>query len=165
MSRLPFIVLATLAASCALEPLPADPPEPSRATFDTVVYPILVRDCGFPACHGDPNRFFRVFSPSRTRLDETTALAAPATTAEMDATYDRARSMLSSATSPEESLLVRKPLEVDQGGAPHMGIDLHSQDVYSSTDAQGYVALLEWARAGEGFAAVSDDGPDEEEAP
>jgi hypothetical protein len=165
MRRLFFIVLTTLAASCALEPLPADPPEPSRAAFDTAVYPVLVRDCGFPACHGDSNRFFRVFSPGRTRLDEATGLSVQATTAELDATYARARSMLSSAPSPERSLLLRKPLEVDQGGAPHMGIDMHGRDVYANTEAQGYVALLEWAQAGDGFASVVDDPePEEEEA-
>ncbi len=159
MPRLFFHVLATLALSgCALAPLPADPPEPSRAAFDTNIYPILVRDCGFPACHGNSGRFFRVFSPSRTRLDEATPLAAPATDAEITATYERARSMLAGASSPEQALLVRKPLEIDQGGAPHMGIDIHGHDVYANSDAQGYVALLEWARAGQSFAALSEDG-------
>jgi hypothetical protein len=121
-----------------------------------VVYPILVRDCGFPACHGSADRFFRVFGPGRTRLDEATTITAPATAAELDATYDRARSMLSGAASAESSLLVRKPLEVDLGGAPHMGVDQHGRDVYATTEAGGYVALLEWARAGREAVALSD---------
>jgi len=156
MHRLTFAPLLTIAllASCALEPLPADPPAPSRATFDTVVYPILVRDCGFPACHGSPDRFFRIFGPGRARLDEATTLTEPATAGELAASYDRARSMLSGASSAESSLLVRKPLEVDLGGAPHMGVDQHGRDVYASENSQGYIALLEWARAG-GLAEVT----------
>ena len=61
---------------------------------------------------------------------------------------------MSGASSASSSLLVRKPLEVDLGGAPHMGVDQHGRDVYSSPDAQGYVAILEWARAG-GLAEVA----------
>jgi len=150
MHRLTFVPVLTvlLLASCALEPLPADPPAPSRAVFDTVIYPILARDCGFPACHGSSDRFFRVFGPGRARLDEETALTDVVTPGELAASYDRARSMLSGASSAESSLLVRKPLEVDLGGAPHMGVDQHGRDVYSSENSQGYIALLEWARAG-----------------
>lgn len=107
---------------------------------------MLARDCGFPACHGAPDRFFRVWAPNRTRLDPgTTALGAPVTPAELDATYDRARSMLASASSPEASLLVRKPLDDAAGGSEHMGRDARGHNVYASKDAPGWRAIAGWA--------------------
>ncbi len=149
MGRIDLRVAACLGlvqlGACAMEPVPANPPSPPRAEFDAVVYPIVLRDCGFPACHGSPERFFQIHGPGRTRLDPTTAITAPPTTAERDAAYERARSMLASAESVERSLLLRKPLEVDRGGAPHAGVDGHGRDVFASTDDPRYAALYAWA--------------------
>src|ERR1700755_2646142 len=36
-------------------------------SFTNDVIPVLLRDCGFQACHGSPERFFRVWGPGRTR--------------------------------------------------------------------------------------------------
>lgn len=155
-----LIVLIT--SGCAFDAPPASPPEPStEGLWRDQVYPLLLRDCGFPDCHGSPGRFFRVFGPGRTRLSEEGvdgegnpidqeiyAQTGPIEEAEMQATYDRARSMLASASRPEESLLVRKPLAVERGGAPHMGIDEHGRDVYQSPEDEGYQLLLTWARTG-----------------
>ena len=143
------LVCSLLAGACADEPHPAGPPDVDRGAFGAAVYPVLLRDCGFPACHGDAGRFFQLHGPNRTRLDPATPLDDPPTRAEIDAAYERARSMLASAPSAEESLLLRKPLEVDLGGAPHMGIDDNGRDVYGSRDAAGYQALLAWATGGE----------------
>ena len=66
----------------------------------------------------------------------------------MSASYERARSMLASAGRAEESLLVRKPLEIDRGGAPHMGIDANGRDVYAGPEDARYQAILTWARDG-----------------
>lgn len=138
-----------LASGCAFDMPPADPPSPSREQFDAEVYPVLLRDCGFTDCHGSRDRFFRVFGPRRRRFDPSvTGLDAPATEDELALAYDRARSMLAGAHTPEETLLLRKPLEIDAGGAPHRGIDAHGQDVYGSPDDEGYQVLLRWARTG-----------------
>lgn len=137
-----------LASGCAFDMPPADPPSPSREQFDAEVYPLLLRDCGFSDCHGSRDRFFRVFGPGRRRLDERTGIDAAATEAELAAAYERARSMLAAAHTPDETLLLRKPLEIDVGGAPHRGIDTHGQDVYRSPDDASYQVLLEWARTG-----------------
>jgi len=150
---LPF---ALLMVGCAFETPPAGPPTPNRATFDTEVYPVLMRDCGFPDCHGNSERFFRVYGPGRARLDFERRIDDPVTDEEMAASFERTRSMLASATRAEDSLLLRKPLEVDRGGAPHMGVDEHGQDVYRSTESPGYVALLEWAQTA---AVFSSGGP------
>jgi len=151
MRSLPLLLLL---AGCAFEPPPADPPSPSVEGFSSEVYPVLLRDCGFPACHGDRGRFFRVFGPGRARLDESTPVTAPVSDDEVMATYERARSMLASAHRAEESLLLRKPLEIDAGGAPHMGVDGHGRDVYASPDAAGYRTIFAWARP-----AFAEGGP------
>ena len=138
---------ATLGA-CAETPPPAGPPELDRATFDRAVYPLLVQDCGFPACHGDPGRFFRVHGPGRSRLNPGTGISAPPNEEEMALTFDRARSMLASSDTPEGSLLLRKPLEVDEGGAPHRGVDDNGRDVYASEDDPRYETILTWTLGG-----------------
>ena len=145
-----LVSMGLVASGCAFEMPPADPPSPSREQFDAEVYPLLLRDCGFTDCHGNRERFFRVFGPGRARLvpPPGTGIDAPPTADELALAYERARSMLAAANTPEETLLVRKPLELDEGGAPHRGIDVHGQDVYGSTDDEGYQLLLEWASTG-----------------
>lgn len=107
------------------------------------MYPVIARDCGFPACHGAPERFFRVYAPGRTRL---AGGIGPATVEEIDATYERARSMLATTEAPEDSLLLRKPLEQSEGGAAHMGRDRFGRNVYRSRDDPRWRALRVWAR-------------------
>jgi len=141
----PLFALLALLAGCVGAPGPAGPPDVDQATFEALVYPILVRDCAFPACHGQAGRFLRVHGPGRSRLSEETALSAPATDEEMTLAFERTRSMLASAESPEASLLLRKPLELDQGGAPHMGVDRFGRDVFADTLDPAYLALLQWA--------------------
>lgn len=145
------VVLATVlfGVGCALDAPAADPPVANRTMFDNQVYSLLLADCGFPECHGalsmEEARFFRVYGPGRSRYLESTEVLDPVTETEMDFTYARARSMLAGASSAEETLLVRKPLAVDAGGAPHMGRTAFGSDVYSDTDAGGYELLLMWA--------------------
>ena len=139
-------VCAVWAAACIEAPPPAAPPANATiGSFEIDVYPVLVRDCGFPSCHGSRDRFFRVFAPNRTRLDPLTPIDDPPTGAEVEASFERARSMLAGASSPESALLVRKPLAVRAGGAPHMGIDEHGRNVYESADDPRYQVLLSWA--------------------
>ncbi len=133
-------------SSCASSPAPANPPEVDRCTFDAKVYPVLARDCGFPACHGDPGRFFRIWSPGRFRLSEDTELLAPATEEELAASFERARSMLAGPADPEDSLLLRKPLAAESGGSAHFGSDNLGRNVYADQRAAGWVAISEWAK-------------------
>ena len=60
----------------------ADTPEltlqtPDRMQFDAEVYPVLLRDCGFDACHASAGRFFQVFGPGRARLVPMTSAIDP----------------------------------------------------------------------------------------
>lgn len=122
------------------------PPTVDADTFACHVYPVLARDCGFPACHGTNERAFQVFAPGRTRLSPDVSLTAAATQDELDQTLARTRSMLAGARTPEQSLLLRKPLEVESGGAGHMGRDWAGRDVYADQEAPGYVVIERWAR-------------------
>ena len=162
MSRFPHIsisLLCTALLACA-EQGSLRQPVLDPAAFEGEVYPVLLRDCGFPACHGSQDRFFRVFGPGRARLDPETRLGAPVAREEIDAAYERARSMIESAETGAESPLVRKPLAVGQGGASHSGTDSRGRDVYASRDDPGLVAIAQWARGDLDTVADNDGPPD-----
>src|SRR4051812_44139455 len=146
-------VLALFSASCATYACATDVqqltvPAPDAQMFEQEVYPVLLRDCGFPACHGDRQRFFQVFGPGRTRYregDGGTDNFEPATAEELLQTYPRARSMLAFERSPLEALLLRKPLATRAGGAGHKGTDNWGNDVYRTSGASGFLTLRAWA--------------------
>src|SRR6201999_2152073 len=90
--------------------------------FTNVVLPILTRDCGFQACHGSAERFFRVYGLGRTRID-TGAVSCmndspppcyydQLTGGERDYSLQLAQSFVDPA-NPGDSLLLRKPLAVE----------------------------------------------------
>lgn len=139
------LAFATLLSSCTDPVQDLSVPAADPVLFGTTVYPILLRDCGFTTCHGNPERFFAVFGPGRTRLDPATGEYDPATPYELALTYTRARSMLFGPDGAESSLLVRKPIPLDQGGAGHKGDDPWGNPVYRSVDDARYVALYRWA--------------------
>jgi hypothetical protein len=146
-SGTPFVLLAVIGSTsaCGVDPKPLPLANPDMARFAEEAYPVLLRDCGFPACHGDPDRFFRVFGPGRTRFMPAVNSdpGDPATGDEITQSYDRARSMID-AKSPTRSLLLRKPLARAAGGAGHKGVDLLGRNVYASTTDPDYQALRNW---------------------
>jgi hypothetical protein len=148
--------------ACGGERVIADPPDVDREVFETDVYPILVRDCGYPACHGDRDRFFRIFSPGRTRLSPTTPLYDPPTLEEVDTSFDRARSMLAAVSDPRQSLLLRKPLEASAGGGAHAGLDELGRNVYASEADPSWRTIARWAGAA---LEEPDAGPTEDAGP
>lgn len=147
-----------LLAGCAADVSEGAPPALDRAQFDLTAYPVLVRDCAFPDCHASQERFFQVFGPGRVRMDPTLkaldcttepeppAVCPTAVEQEHSLAYTRALSMLT-AKSVEDSLLLRKPLATDQGGAPHRGRDELGRNVYLSKNDPGWQALRAWAAA------------------
>ena len=112
--------------------------------FRDTVYPILLRDCGFAGCHGTHERFFSVFGPGRTRLDPATGIYDPATPTELSLSFTRARSMIL-PEDPESSLLLRKPLTRDEGGAGHKGDDVWGGPVFRTAADARFAALYHWA--------------------
>src|SRR5262245_16519045 len=61
-------LVALAAAGCTEENGYTTVPDRDDLEFTGTVLPILLRDCGFQACHGSQERFFRVYGPGRTRL-------------------------------------------------------------------------------------------------
>jgi hypothetical protein len=143
--RLWFGCMAWGMAACSDAAGPLELAQPDAERFAADVYPVLLRDCAMSECHGSSQRFFRVVGPGRVRLSKATQPLEPATDAEIMASYDRARSMLVPAPHADQSLLLRKPLELAAGGASHMGRDAFGRNVYATKDDPGYVAITQWA--------------------
>ncbi len=141
------LLALTLLSSACDEPADTTLPAPDRALFERQAYPVLLRDCGFGGCHGDPDRYFQVFGPGRTRLTppgepELPGHFDPPNEVERTRSYDRARAMLTAGADPLQSPLLRKPLE----DAGHRGRDVQGRNVYRSRSDPGYLALEGWAR-------------------
>ena len=154
------LMAALLGSGCDYPEETMRVPEPSAASFATAAYPVLLRDCGFPACHGDHARFFQVFGPGRARLSPQSMPYDPATPDELALSYARARSMLAGPDGPRSALLLRKPLATSSGGAGHEGDDVWGQPVYASPDDPRWRVLRDWA-----FAVTSAPSAAAEEAP
>jgi hypothetical protein len=132
-------------AACSYPDNPAKAPDVDATQFELSVYPIVLRDCGFPACHGAEGRFFRVYGPGRSRLRATSHVYDPPTDEEVRLSFARARSMLEGVDDIEDAPLLRKPLSLGAGGAGHEGDDGWGQSVYASTKNPAYRALRDWA--------------------
>lgn len=131
----------------------ADPVE-----FEETVYPILLADCGFPACHGDPRRFFSIYGPGRTRLSSETGTYDPATPDEIALSFTRASSMLAEREEDDDEdddyrrslpLLCRSPLAIDAGGASHEGDDAWGAPIYDGVTDPNWLAIYQWALTAE----------------
>ena len=154
MRTFPTLCFALLACSCAPDPAPFKLAQPSLEPFAAQAYPVLLRDCGFPGCHGAMDRFFRVFGPGRTRLSAAAEPSDPASPEEIQHSYDRARSMID-PSQPAYSLLLRKPLAASAGGAGHKGDDALGRNVYLSNADPNFQALRAWVL---GQAVAADAG-------
>ncbi|MBP9205629.1 MAG: hypothetical protein KBG28_16780 [Kofleriaceae bacterium] len=147
------VAMATSAVlgACAVEPAPLDVPSPSSQGFADRVYPILLAQCAFPACHGSPDRFFAVYGPGRTRFDPATEPYAPATAEELALSYRRTTSMLVWPDGARRSPLLRKPLPVEAGGAGHEGNDGWGQAPFTGEDDPRWITLATWAVGEDGL--------------
>lgn len=159
LAWLVWLACLALAAMACAEPQP-EPVAARRAfaQFRTEVYPVLLRDCGFPACHGAPQRFFRVLGPGRTRLmNADGTLPEPfdtPTVGEQELTFQLALSMINERDH-EGSLLLSKPLAVEAGGSGHLGVDGYGRDVYRTMQDAGYVTIARWVFSGPPMTAMT----------
>ena len=152
MTRFVHSCIAVALAACASSGVETPPVEVKRefSVFQKEVYPVLLRDCGFPACHGASERFFRVFGPGRTRLpNDLGVLPEPfelPTGEELSTSQSLALSMID-REHLQWSLLLRKPLAISAGGAGHLGVDGYGRDVYRTAQDAGFLALARWVYA------------------
>jgi predicted small lipoprotein YifL len=141
-----LLLAATLTlCACGSRGAPFQLPDADTRLFFEQAYPVLLTDCGFPACHGTPERFFVVYGPGRTRLDPATDIMAEVTAEELALSYTRARSLLVAPGGPSQSLLLRKPLAVSAGGAVHAGNDPWGNAVIPNKRDARYETLFFWA--------------------
>lgn len=147
--RLSWTALTALSAllwGCSNTPAwSGEVPAPDYATFESTAYPVLLRDCAFSECHGNESRFFQVWGPGRTRLDPAMRVDEAVTMAEIQRSYERARSMLVALDSNRPPPLLTKPLEEESGGSGHDGVDRFGRNVYQTVLDPGYLALRQWA--------------------
>ena len=147
LTQVTIAAAIVLVAACQAETGSEQVPAADLELFRSEAYPVLMRDCGFNACHGVPERFLIVFGPNRARMDPATHHDTPVLPVELEVTYERARSMLLTDGPVTRSLLLTKPLETSAGGVSHGGVDDSNRNVYQSVEDPGYLALLKWAQA------------------
>lgn len=143
-----FLVSLCLVACDPAEDPPGIPVA-DPVVFREEVYPVLLADCAFPACHGDPDRFLAVYGPGRTRLSPETLPYDPPTPEELAFSFTRARSMLLSEEGVRQSPFLRKPLAVSAGGAGHEGDDPWGRAIFASKSDHRFQALFFWAAMSE----------------
>ena len=120
-----------------------DLPSVDEAYFRCNVQPIVTKSCSMFLCHGDTARYYTVFARNRLRfgVDERNAeMIEP----EWRFAYDATRAHID-RDDPDDSLLLKKPLDESAGGYFHGGATEFGQgDVYLSTDEEDYRTLLAW---------------------
>jgi hypothetical protein len=137
-----------LCAACATSDATGAIPSPDGELFVRETYPLLLGHCAFSTCHGDGARFFQVFGPGRARLDPTTTNPLdPPNLREIVHSYQRSRAMLGTSTDVERTLLLSKPLQSEQGGQGHRGLDVLGHNVFASKFDPRYQQLLDFARS------------------
>lgn len=134
-----------------------DLPAVDEAFFRCNVQPIVTKSCSMFLCHGDTKRYYTVFARNRLRfgVDERNAeMIEP----EWRYAYDATRAHID-REEPDESLLLKKPLDESAGGYFHGGATEFGQgDVYLSEDEQDYQTLSAWVNGATASADCASSG-------
>lgn len=162
--RAPLLGLAALAAAagCMAE-LDEEAPRASldEAYFRCRVQPVLTKSCSAFLCHGDPERFFRVYARNRLRLGGTEATRNRALEgAERAFNFASALGFVDTA-DPASSLLLMKPLDQLGGGYYHGGATEFGQgDVFMSRTDPDFKILASWLNGEKEDPACVEPGSD-----
>jgi hypothetical protein len=142
--------LCLLSVGCAAdEPWELPDATTSAPLYAEDAYPVMLRDCGFFACHGSTDRLFQVWGPRRKRIDGPQEPYGDASEEslrigrEKTATLELAIGFID-LDDPKNSLLLRKGLDPQAGGTGHLGVDNFGRNVYRSAASPGYVDLAKW---------------------
>lgn len=152
MRALGLVMLAATSFPCGSAPPPTQVPVLDQAYFENVVEPELLTSCAFNGCHGAPLRPLRLYAPAGERLSTSLSSNTPLTEAEHRANFLTASAAAAptSATLPD---LLRKPLQEEQGGAGHGGVDRYGRNIYANKDHPRWRELQAWVQG-----AVFDGG-------
>jgi hypothetical protein len=120
--------------------------ELDEAYFRCNVQPILSKNCSMLACHGTPDRYFRLYARNRLRYGiageaQRNAFLNPL---ERQLNYNAARAYID-LNVVDNSLLLKKPLEQDAGGYYHGATKLGTSNVFAHIDDSEYKILVKWA--------------------
>jgi len=135
-----------IAAGCMADLDGSAPPSNlDAAYFHCRVQPILTKSCSAFLCHGDPERYFRVYARNRLRLGGTEATRnRKLDGAERDFNLASALGFVN-ATEPASSLFMMKPLDENGGGYYHGGADEFGQgDVFPTRNDTDFKILAAW---------------------
>lgn len=147
VKRAALVCAALACAACGELDAPVGPAELDPHFFRCEVEPVLIKSCGQLACHGNPERFFRIFGRNRLRYG-----LPPEKRNEPLGEGESKHNLASAAAyvdreAPETSLLLVKPLDQKAGGSYHGGaLELAQGDVYLSKEEADYQALAAWTR-------------------
>jgi hypothetical protein len=129
---------------CAKPPPPTGPfPALSYDCFKATVEPELLGSCAFRNCHGKAERPLHLYSMAGVRGPNANASDITLSDEEERANFQSAV-VYASATSAGLPDLLRKPLQLEQGGAGHGGVDRFGRNVYGSQQEAGWQALSDW---------------------
>ena len=107
-------------------------------------------------------RFFRIYARNRLRLGVgPLELNRPLREEEVRANYDATRALVDSLDTPEESMMIRKPLESSQGGYYHGATRIFrgaGANVFASREDPGFQKLLSWSEGAYGDPNCEDPG-------
>src|SRR3954465_14065732 len=141
-----WVVVLAVAACADVANAPVTAPVLDETVFRCKAEPVLVTQCSYNACHGQPESALRVYALGKLRavppVDSAT-LAAPLTDAEHHANYLSAVGFATYGVAPVDNWLLRKPLPPGSGGYEHAG-----GAIYAGTGDPGYVALFQWLNGG-----------------
>jgi hypothetical protein len=144
------VIRAALIAACAAGCVsdlddPAELAPLDEPFFRCEVQPIMTRSCGAFACHGDGERFLRIFGRNRLRLDGDESMRnALMSDPERAHNFDAVRAFVD-PSNPVDSLLLAKALDQEAGGYYHGGAtEFERGDVFLSIEDPDYQTLLAW---------------------
>ncbi len=141
MTRASLALVTLWATACGPPPDTVSLTVGDLAYFEARVQPQLEERCGSSGCHGRADRPFSIYAAGQHRADpERTYLDEPLTSAE-SAENARRTAAFGMGDPPEESLIVQKPLSMEEGGLYHGG-----GDIYYTRDDVGCLDLVAWLR-------------------
>ena len=142
-------VLLLFLASCQKldEPRPLD--QLDVHMFRCSVQPVLTKSCASLRCHGDGNRYYKIFARNRLRFnlgeDQRNA-----TLQDIERAYNYNASIAQvDSKKPLDSFLLLKPLDEAAGGYYHGGaVEYGMGDVFLSRDEPDFRTLQAWVTGG-----------------
>jgi len=131
--------LVLLLAACGPTPRSVPLEVGDLGFFALRVQPHLAERCGSAGCHGRPDRPFAIYAPGQHRSDPDRAwLDEPLTFEELEENARRTAAF-GIGDDPFATLIVRKPLSVDDGGLWHGG-----GTVFGARNDEDCRALTAW---------------------